>query len=145
MSIKDTPENFTPKFEVVSCFVEYKQEILLLQRQDYKPQGNTWWVPAGKVDAGETIYEAMKREGDQETKIDLWDAKYIETLFVRYPEYDFVYHMFIKKFEEKPPVVIHTQEHKKYIRKNRKEALKMDLIQGLDECIIMTYPDTLDK
>jgi hypothetical protein len=53
--------------------------------------------------------------------------------------------MFIKKFEEKPPVVIHTQEHKKYIRKNRKEALKMDLIQGLDECIIMTYPDTLDK
>jgi len=42
MSIKDTPENFTPKFEVVSCFVEYKQEILLLQRQDYKPQGNTW-------------------------------------------------------------------------------------------------------
>lgn len=142
MSIKDKPENFTPKFEVVSCFVEYKNEILLLLRQDHKPQGNTWWVPAGKVDAGETIYEAMQREWKQETKLDLWDATYIDTLFVRYPEYDFVYHMFSKKFEEKPPVEIHIQEHKKHIREDRKKALNMDLIQGLDECIKMTYPDT---
>jgi len=142
MSLQDKPENFDPKFEVVSCFVEYQEEILLLLRQDHKPQPNTWGVPAGKVDEGETIYKAMKREGDQETKIDLWDAKYIETLFVRYPEYDFIYHMFSKKFEEKPPVTINTQEHKEYMRKDRKEALKMDLIQGLDECITMTYPDT---
>ena len=50
--------------------------------------------------------------------------------------------MFSKKFEEKPPVTINTQEHKEYMRKDRKEALKMDLYQGLDECITMTYPDT---
>ena len=145
MLYKEKPENFTPKFEVVSCFVEYKNEILLLLRQDYKPQGNTWWVPAGKVDAGENIYEAMQREGEQETKIDLWDATYIDKLFVRYPEYDFVYHMFAKKFEEKPSVEIHTEEHQEYKRIDCKEALKMNLIQDLDTCITMTYPDTLVK
>jgi ADP-ribose pyrophosphatase YjhB (NUDIX family) len=50
MISKNKPENFTPKFEVVSCFVEYKNEILLLLRQDHKPQGNTYGVPAGKID-----------------------------------------------------------------------------------------------
>ena len=37
MLYKEQPKNFTPKFEVVSCFVEYKDEILLLLRQDHKP------------------------------------------------------------------------------------------------------------
>jgi ADP-ribose pyrophosphatase YjhB (NUDIX family) len=62
MISKNKPENFNPKWEVVSCFVEYKNEILLLLRQDHKLQPNTWGVPAGKVDIGETIRKAMKRE-----------------------------------------------------------------------------------
>ena len=50
MLYKEKPENFTPKFEVVSCFVEYNNKILLLLRQDHKPEPNTYGVPAGKVD-----------------------------------------------------------------------------------------------
>ncbi len=50
MISRNKPENFTPKFEVVSCFVEYNDEILLLLRQDHKPEGNTYGVPAGKID-----------------------------------------------------------------------------------------------
>ncbi|MEI6774245.1 MAG: hypothetical protein WCL18_05665 [bacterium] len=42
MIFKDKPENFAPKFEVVSCFVEYDNKILLLCRQDHKPEPNTW-------------------------------------------------------------------------------------------------------
>ncbi|MEI6118972.1 MAG: hypothetical protein WCP92_07315 [bacterium] len=41
MLYKEKPADFNPKFEVVSCFVEYKNEILLLLRQDHKPQPNT--------------------------------------------------------------------------------------------------------
>ncbi len=63
MISRDKPEHFIPKFEVVSCFVEYNDEILLLLRQDYKPEGNTYGVPAGKIDEGETPDKAMKREG----------------------------------------------------------------------------------
>jgi len=50
MISKHIPENFNPKFEVVSCFVEYEDEILLLRRQDHKPEPNTYGVPAGKID-----------------------------------------------------------------------------------------------
>jgi len=142
MLYKEQPENFTPKFEVVSCFVEHKNEILLLLRQDHKPQPNTWWVPAGKVDAGETIRKAMRREGDQETKINLWGAQYIDVRYVRYDEYDFIYHMFKKTFKEKPPVITNIEEHKKHTRIDSKEALKLDLIKDLDECIKIVYPRT---
>ncbi len=139
MLYREQPENFTPKFEVVSCFVEYKDEILLLLRQDHKPEPNTYGMPAGKVDPGETIRKAMKREGDQETKINLRGAKYIDKRYVRYPDYDFVYHMFKKTFKEKPPVTINNEEHKAYTRKDRKEALELDLIRDLDECIKLFY------
>jgi 8-oxo-dGTP diphosphatase len=64
---KERPQNFNSKFDVVSCFVEYNGEILLLHRQDYKPEGNTWGLPAGKVDSGENFLESMVREIQEET------------------------------------------------------------------------------
>jgi hypothetical protein len=42
----DRPENFQEKFEVVSCFVEYQKDILLLRRQYHKTHPNTYGVPA---------------------------------------------------------------------------------------------------
>ena len=68
MIYKERPKNFNPKFDVISCFVEYDGEILLLHRQDHKPEGNTWGVPAGKVDKGESLLEAMTREIQEEIK-----------------------------------------------------------------------------
>jgi 8-oxo-dGTP pyrophosphatase MutT (NUDIX family) len=139
MSLQDKPENFDPKFEVVSCFVEYQEEILLLLRQDHKPQPNTWGVPAGKIDPGETAIQAMMREGKEETQISLDNITYIDKLYVRYPDYDFIYHMFHKRFDTQPNITINPNEHKIYIRKEPKEALEMNLIQDLDECIRLFY------
>jgi len=141
MIFKDKPENFAPKFEVVSCFVEYDNKILLLCRQDHKPEPNTWWVPAGKVDEGETIQQAMEREGQEETQLNLENAIYIDKLYVRYPDYDFMYHMFHKSFATQPKVTIHPNEHKTYTRETPKQALEMDLIQDLDACIKLFYKD----
>ena len=139
MISKNKPESFMPKFEVVSCFVEYKNEILLLLRQDHKPQPNTWWVPAWKIDTGENPLQAMQREGREETQIDLSDAKYFDKLYVRYPDYDFIYHMFHKQFDFQPKVTINRNEHKIKTRKTPLEALKLDLITDLNECIKLFY------
>ncbi|MEI8008760.1 MAG: NUDIX hydrolase [bacterium] len=141
MLYKEKPANFNPKFEVVSCFVEYENEILLLHRQDHKPQANTYGVPAGKIDPGETAVQAMQREGKEETQIDLAGIKYIDKIFVRYSDYDFIYHMFHKKFDTQPHVTINPNEHKNYIRKTPKQALDLNLIQDLDECIKLFYKD----
>jgi 8-oxo-dGTP pyrophosphatase MutT (NUDIX family) len=54
---------------VVGCFVEYQVEFLLLLRQPHKPQANTWCLPGGKVEAGETDSAAMIRELAEETGI----------------------------------------------------------------------------
>ena len=140
---KNKPENFTPKFEVVSCFVEYKNEILLLLRQDHKPEPNTYGVPAGKIDAGETPIQAMQREGREETQIDLIDAEYFDKLYVRYPDYDFIYHMYSKKFTTRPEVTINPKEHKSFTRKTPKEALELDLIRDLDECIKIFHKEKI--
>jgi mutator protein MutT len=143
MIYKNRPEKFTPKFEVVSCFVEnHKNEILLLHRQDHKPEWNTYWVPAGKVDAGESPMQAMQREWKEETQIDIESAEYFGKLFVKYPDYDFIYHMFHKKFDIQPNVTINPNEHKWHKRATPKQALELNLIRDLDKCIKLFYDET---
>ena len=133
------PEHFTPKFEVVSCFLQYEDEILLLLRQDHKNEGNTYWVPAGKVWPEEHINEAIQREIAEETSLDLERISYFKKLYVQYPTYDFVYHIYYKKLENKPIIIINPEEHKKYIWRTPEQALKEPLIQDLDACIKMFY------
>jgi len=62
MIYKTEPENFISRFEIVSCYVEHDGKILILHRQNHKPQGNTWGLPAGKIDDNEDKIEAMLRE-----------------------------------------------------------------------------------
>ena len=81
----------------------------------------------------------MIREGKEETQIDLEGAAFFDKLFVRYPDYDFIYHMFHKRFDTQPQVTISPNEHKEYIRITPEQALKLDLIKDLDECIKMFY------
>lgn len=141
MIYKEKPENFNPKFDVVSCFVEHNGEILLLHRQDHKPQGNTWGVPAGKVDDGQEISETMVREIHEETgfTIPSSDLSYFEKVFVRYPDYDFVYHMYHAELNQRQDVVISQQEHKDFKWISPEKALEMDLIEDLDVCITLFY------
>jgi len=135
------PENFSPKFDVVSCFVEHGGRFLLLHRQDHKPQGNTWGVPGGKVEKGETNIEAIIREIREELGFhaDPKKMKLIKTTFVKYAEYDFVYEIYRLQFETKPQISIDIKDHKDFVWVRPAEALKMNLIQDEDECIKLCY------
>ncbi len=55
------------KAVTVGCFLEYEGKFVMLQRQSHKSQGNTWGLPAGKVDAGESFESAVLREIYEET------------------------------------------------------------------------------
>ncbi len=138
---KHPPENFKEKFEVVSCFIEHDSKILLLHRQDHKPQGNTWGVPAGKIDKGEGALEAIMREIGEETGIlaEPHQFKFFEKYYVRYPEYDFIYHIFHLPVEEKPSVNINPNEHKNVLWLTPQESLELDLIPDEDFCIQSFY------
>ena len=141
MIYKTKPENFNPQFEVASCFIEFKDEILLLYRQDHKPQGNTWGLPAGKKDDEEPILKTLIRETYEETGISLLvnRTNYEGKLYVKYGEVDFIYHSYKTKFNIKPPVRIRKQEHKAYSWETLEDALKLPLIEDLDKCIEVYY------
>jgi len=141
MIYKTEPANFVSRFEVVSCYVEHDGEILILHRQDHKPEGNTWGLPAGKVDEGENELEAMVREIGEETglMIEPDTLEYLEKLYVVYPTYQFIFHMFKLLVAEKPEVKIREAEHKTYQWATPEEILKLDLIPDFDECLKISY------
>jgi len=132
------PGNFQPKFEVVACFVQFAGKILLLLRQDHKNEPNTYGTPAGKVELGESIDSAMERELFEETGLHN-KARYFNTVYVQYNDYDFIYHMYSLELVEEPTITINSKEHKSYIWKTPEEALQENLIQDLDACIQMFF------
>ncbi|MBU6390129.1 NUDIX hydrolase [Patescibacteria group bacterium] len=141
MMYKQKPDGFRSEFDIVSCFVEYNGEILLLHRRDHKPDGNTWGVPAGKVDSGEEPLQAIARELQEETGIMAQpkDLIYFGKSYVRYPNFDFIYYVFHLPLKDRPRVMIRPDEHKDSIWVEPQKALKMNLIQDEDESIRIFY------
>ena len=134
-------DGFTKKFDVVSVFIEHAGEILLLHRQDHKPQGGTWAMVAGKVDEGESLSAAMVREIEEEVGLTFApeDLKYFEGYYVRYPGYDYTYHVYHLPLSEKPALNLNTQEHKSYTWIKPQDALSLPLIQDEYTCIKWFY------
>ena len=93
---------------------------------------------------GESPTQAMIREFQEETGLSLAASQleYVEKVYVRYPDFDFVYHMYKTKLFSKPARIrISLQEHLQYRWISLKEALKLPLIPGEDECIYLIFPE----
>lgn len=55
------------QMRVVGCFLEFENRFVLLLRHSHKPEGDTWALPGGKVEPGETDEDAIIRELQEET------------------------------------------------------------------------------
>jgi len=141
MIYKNIPKKFKSKFEIVSCYVENNGKILLLHRNENKSEGNRWGVPAGKIDKGESILTAMVRELKEETgqKLSPTQLEYLTRVYVKYPEYHFIYHMFRTELIGDKKIILSKNEHKAYKWVSPKDALKLELVRELDRCIKMFY------
>jgi len=141
MIYKEKPTEFNQKFSVVSCYVENDGDILLLHRQDHKPEGGTWGLPAGKIDEGEREVEAMRRELKEETGLDVEEIKfqYLVSYYVKYPTYHFIYHSFRLELKEKPLISLRDKEHKDFCWLKPRAALELSLVPDLDACILDIY------
>lgn len=141
MIYKAIPESFSPKFEVVSCYLENKGEILLLHRLESKSAPNTWGVPAGKVNPGEKPNQAIVREIFEETSFEIEpkNLNFFQKIYVNHDDNDFVYHMFHTHLENRTEVKINPDEHKDFIWVSPTGALEMNLVPDLDECIKLYY------
>ena len=141
MMYVDKPSDFSPKNIIVNCYVEFEGRILLLLRRDDKFEGNTWGPPAGKVQIGEKINDAVIRELNEETSIHIDSSliSYFKEVYVRYPNYDFVYHIFHLALSDKPNIILNLKEHKDFIWVTPNQALEMNLIPDEDSCIKLFF------
>lgn len=135
------PENWQPKLYVVTCYLEHDGEFLMLLRGPDKPEGNKWGTPGGKRDPGESEIAAVIREIKEETGIELQPGQIGRSAIVyeRYPDYDFVFHMFHVKLDDRPVVTISTSEHQDYAWVRPSAALHMSLVLDDEQCIRVFY------
>jgi len=135
------PENFNPKVEVAACFITVDQKVLFIKRQPHCSEPSKWGIPGGKIEKGETAHQAVLREVKEETGLDLpHEVKHLGTVYIRYPEVDFIYHMYGHDLNDIPAqILIDPIEHEEFRWMKLGEALQLPLIRGEDECIYLVY------
>lgn len=74
--------------EVVAGIIYKNNKFLIAQRNLKKSQGGFWEFPGGKVEAGETCEEALKREIEEEFDADIEVKEYVGENIHHYPEKD---------------------------------------------------------
>lgn len=141
MMTREEPADFNKRFDIVGCFIEYDGKFLLLHRHVHKANGDKWGLPAGKMDAGENIMQAVLREVQEETGLTLPETsvEHFDSLYVRDGTFDIEWHMFATKLDTQPTVQISPQEHSEYLWVTPDEALQMDLMHDTPESIKLFY------
>ena len=70
------PENqVTPIDVAVGILMKPNGDVLLGQRPEGKPYAGYWEFPGGKVEAGEAIFDALKREFVEELGVEVISAE----------------------------------------------------------------------
>lgn len=135
----EKPEGFYPKVEVAGCYCEWEDKLLFLKRHPKSPQGNTWGIPAGKMEKNETPRMTIIREVREEIGLDVDDENLEEIgcLFCRlqHLDFDFIFHVFRKSFDAFPVINLHENEHTEFLWSTIQDAFKLPLIIGGKESL----------
>lgn len=134
-----------PQFEAVMCFCFDKNGnlILLQKREDHRFYPGLWGIPAGRVEPGENINSAMRRELGEETGNKV-PAKMLSLVFetnhrhtikktgdiLYFKGYTFVCEKKLGK------IILDEKEHMNYV------TMKQYLVPGINKRNLI--PDTLE-
>lgn len=94
-------------------------------------------APAGKVEEGESIENALQREVEEETglRVSKKDFKFKESFNVVHNETSFIYYLYHLYMDKEPEIKISHSEHRAYIWSTPQDALKLNLVQDEDSVI----------
>ena len=142
------PKNFSPGLQVAGLFCEYQKTILLLKRHPQKSQGNTWGIPAGKLEKGELPLRAVLREIHEEVGFSpspdsvhplgalykqLFSSK--EEALLGHQGISFTFHMFLTKLPSMPVICLSLEENIEAKWVTVHEARQLPLIAGAEEVL----------
>jgi len=139
MVVEFNPKKFNPKFSSVGCFIECDGEIVVVFRHKNKPFGETYGLPSGKIDPGETPHQAMVREIREETGLMFDKVELLKEYAVRYDEYDFKYYLYKKVLSQKNDLVLSPKEHNDVLWMEPKEVYYKPMIPGFKEILEEFY------
>jgi len=76
-----------PTFDVaVGVLINPEGQVLIAQRPIDKHMGGAWEFPGGKVEAGETVFDALRRELIEELGLAISSARLLMTHRHEYPD-----------------------------------------------------------
>ena len=128
----EKPKEFRIDVEVAGCFCEWNGKILYLKRHADKPYGQTWGLPAGKIEAGEKPRQAAVREVEEEVGITLNPEKLedVATVYLEAGGLRYTFYAFRVGLEKAPRIQLAPQEHTEAKWLTVEEALNLPLIIG---------------
>ena len=89
-------EGFMKTVEVVAAMITKDDKILCTQRaDDGRFLALKWEFPGGKIEEGETQQEALKREIQEELKLNIDVHNYFLTVDHTYPDFRIIMHAYI--------------------------------------------------
>lgn len=89
--------NSTPIDVAVGVLMQPNGDVLLAQRPEGKPYAGYWEFPGGKVESGEAIFDALKREFVEELGIDIVSATAWCCVAYRYPHAHVRLHFYLSR------------------------------------------------
>lgn len=93
--------------EVVAAIIRKGDRIFATQR-GYGPWKDWWELPGGKMEAGETPREALRREIREELSAEIAVGKLLHTIQYDYPEFHLTMHCYMCTLTGEAP---HLNEH----------------------------------
>ena len=124
----------------VGGIVFNKQKQILLIQRNQPPAIGMWSIPGGKLESGESLVEACRREINEETGLDT-DVKHIVAVVERHVEgFHYVIIDFLALLADEvnsQPVAKSDVSQSRWVGLEELDAY--DLVEGLSEIILRTY------
>jgi len=129
--IPENPENSKLDFQVTTCFIEYNEKILVLQRGRQDSQYRLWGIPGGKLENEENPREALSREIFEEIGIIIPPNSFLfldKALIRNNCDGLYALYLYYFKLKNKPTILIDSEEHLASSWVFLEEFEKMDLL-----------------
>ncbi len=123
--------------KVVAGLFRKNGKVLLVRRPFNKKRGGLWEFPGGKVEEGETLEEAIKRELNEELDVEVKVKELLSKIRHRYPEGEIELYLLEVESEKEPE--LKEAIEKKWIDLEEAERLELcpadkELLKNLKTC-----------
>lgn len=124
--------------EVVAAIIHDEEGRIFATQRGYGPMKDGWEFPGGKMEAGETPEEALKREIWEELETRIEVEQLFETIDYDYPDFHLTMHCYICKVES-GKLTLKEHEAARWLTKEQLSSIDwlpadQSLIRRLTEC-----------